>query len=83
MICSNYRPITLLKVVYKIFSILINIRLSKTVENKLEDCQMGFRQNRSAIDNVFTVGQITEKCHEFNIELHNIFIDYTHAFDSV
>jgi hypothetical protein len=24
-----------------------------------------------------------EKCHEFNIELHNIFIDYTQAFDSV
>jgi len=22
-------------------------------------------------------------CHEFNIELHNIFIDYTRAFNSV
>jgi len=29
------------------------------------------------------VRQIIKKCHEFNIELHNIFIDYTHAFDSV
>jgi len=24
-----------------------------------------------------------EKYHKFSIELHNIFIDYTHAFDSV
>jgi len=29
------------------------------------------------------VTQIIEKCHEFNIELHNIFTDYTHAFASV
>jgi hypothetical protein len=83
MIHSNYRPITLLNVVYKIFSILINKRLSKMVENKLEDWQMGFRPNRSTIDNVFIVRQIIEKCHEYNIELHNVFIDYTQAFDSV
>ena len=42
MICSNYRPVTLRNVVYKIFSILINNRLSKMVDSKLEDCQMGF-----------------------------------------
>jgi len=29
------------------------------------------------------VRQIIEKCHEFIIELHIVFIDYTHAFDSV
>jgi len=82
-ICSNYRPITLLNVVYNIFSILLNNKLTKIVESKLEDCQVGFRPNRSTIDNIFIVRQIIEKCHEFNIELHNIFIDYTHAFDLV
>jgi hypothetical protein len=72
MICSNYRPITLLNVVYKIFTILINSRLSNIVYRKLEDCQMGFGPNRSTIDNLFIVRQIIEKCHEFNIELHNV-----------
>ena len=81
-ICSNYRPITLLNAAYKIFRILIN-RLTSTVESKLEDCQMGFRPNRSTNDNIFIVRQIIEKCHEFNIELHNVFIDYTQAYDSV
>jgi len=61
MICSNYKPITLLNVAYKIFTTLINNRLSSIVESKLEDCQMVFRPNRSTIDNIFIVRQITEK----------------------
>jgi len=27
--------------------------------------------------------QIIEKCHEFNIDFHNVFIDYTQAFVSL
>jgi hypothetical protein len=53
------------------------------VQSKLEDCQMGFWPNRSTIDNIFIVRQIIEKCHEFNIEIHNVFIAYTQKFDSV
>ena len=34
--------IALLNAAYKIFTILINNRLSSIVESKLEDCQMGF-----------------------------------------
>jgi hypothetical protein len=55
MLCINYRPITLLNVVYKIFTILIHNKLSKIMEDKLEDCKMGFRANRSTIDNLFIV----------------------------
>ena len=83
MICSNYRPISLMKVAYKIFTILLNDRLPNIVERKLEDCEIGFRPNRSTFDNLFIVRKIIEKCHELNIELHNVFVDYTQAFDSV
>jgi hypothetical protein len=76
-ICSNYRPITLLNVAYKIFTVLINNKLSSIVERKLNDCQMVVRPTRSTLDNIFIVTQIIEKCHEFNIELHNVFIHYT------
>ena len=42
-----------------------------------------FRPNRSIIDNIFMVRQIIEKCYEYNIEPHNIFVDCSQAFDSV
>ena len=53
------------------------------VEYKIGEYQAGFRQNRSMIDNIFIIRQIYEKCHEYNIELHNVFVDFMHAFDSV
>ena len=81
--CSNYRPITLLTIAYKIFTNILNNRLSKIVESKLSDGQSGFRPKRSTLDNIFTVRQTFEKCYEYNIDLHNIFVDYIQAFDSV
>jgi len=44
---------------------------------------MGFRPNRSTTDNIFIVWQICEKYHEYNIDLHNRFIDFSQAFDTV
>lgn len=44
---------------------------------------MGFHPYRSAIDNIFIIRQIFEKWYELNIDLHNIFVDCTQAFDSV
>jgi hypothetical protein len=55
----------------------------ENIENKLKDNQMGFCPNISTIDNIFIVRQIFKKSYEHNIDLYNIFVDYTHAFDSV
>ena len=82
-ICSNYRLIMLLNIAYKILTIILNNRLSKIIESKLSDVQSRFRPNRSTLDNVFIVRQTFEKCYEYNIDLHNMFIDYTQTFDSV
>jgi len=51
--CTNYRPITLLNIAYKIFAIILDRRLVDIVETKLGDYQSGFRPNRSTIDNIF------------------------------
>jgi hypothetical protein len=62
---------------------MLNNRLSEIVESKLSDVQSGFRPNRSTLDNTFIVRQTFEKCHEHNIDLHSIFVDYAQAFDSI
>jgi len=81
--CNNYRGISLLNITYKIFAILLYNRLSKIIEPDIGNYQMGFIPNRSTIDNIFTARQIYEKCYEYNIDLHNIFIDFSQAFDTV
>jgi hypothetical protein len=48
----------LLNIAYKMYAILLNNRLAKIIENKVGDFQMGFRPNRSTIDNIFMVRKI-------------------------
>jgi hypothetical protein len=81
--CENHTPITLLNLAYKIYAVLLNNRLVEIVGKQLSDAQMGFRPNRSTTDSIFIIRQVFGKCLEFNTELHNIFIDYPRAFDSV
>ena len=81
--CTNYTPLTLLNVAYKIFAIILNQRLVDIVDTELGDYQTGFRPNRSTIDNIFMIRQIIEKCYEYNVDIHNKFIDYMHAFDCI
>ena len=45
--------------------------------------QQGFRKNRSAIDAIFTIRQITERAIEFNKPAFMCFVDLTQAFDRV
>jgi hypothetical protein len=61
----------------------LNQRLVGIVETELGDYQSEFIPNRSTIDNIFMIRQIIEKCYEYNVDIHNIFMDYMHAFDSI
>ena len=72
-----------MNVIYKSFACLIYNRLTKYSELTLGEYQAGFRPSRSTIDQIHVVRQILEKCYEFGIELHNIFIDFKQAFDKV
>ena len=72
-----------MNITYKIIAILLYNRLGKITEPETGNYQMGFRPNRSTIDNIFIVRQIYKKCHKYNIDLHNIFIDFSQVFDTV
>jgi hypothetical protein len=82
--CSNYRGITLLSVVYKVFSsTLLNQRLKVIAELIFGEYQAGFREKKSTIDQIFVLKQIMEKHYEFGLELHLLFMDYKQIFDSI
>jgi hypothetical protein len=81
--CSNYRGISLLNMTYKVMANIIAKRLIPYTEELLHDYQYGFQKNRSTTDHIFALRNIMEKCYEYNINLHQLFIDYKQAYDSV
>ena len=58
-------------------------RLAEYAEEVLRGYQCGFRANHSTIDHIFAIRQTQEKVYEYNIHLHNLYIDFKQAFDSV
>jgi sorting nexin-29 len=83
MLCSNYRGTSLLCIAYEIFSNILFNRRSSFVEGTVGDYQCGFRQGRSTNDQIFTIRQILEKCNEFQIGIHHLFIDFRSAYDRI
>ncbi|XP_039297864.1 uncharacterized protein LOC120354582, partial [Nilaparvata lugens] len=81
--CTNYRGIALLSVAYKILTKIIAKRLKPYMDEIIGDYQCGFRPNRSCTDHIFTIRTILEKCYEYNISLHQLYIDYKQVFDSI
>jgi hypothetical protein len=47
------------------------------------DHQLGFRRNKSTIDQIFHILQILEKKWEYNGTVHQLLIDFKKAYDSV
>jgi len=80
---GNYRPISLMSNVYKIFAKIILGRISAKLKESQPIEQAGFRRNFSTIDYIHTLKQITEKYNEFNKTLYVAFIYYTKAFDCI
>ena len=81
--CNNYRGISLLSVVGKVFARVVLKRLQVLAEQVYPESQCGFRANRSTVDMIFSLRQLQEKCREQRQPLFIAFIDLTKAFDLV
>jgi hypothetical protein len=65
---------------------LSNILLSRLglhIDENIGDHQCGFRCSRSTTDQIFCIRQILEKKWEYNETVHQQFIDFKKAYDSV
>ena len=81
--CINYRGISLLPTTYKIWSNILLARLIPYAEEVIGVHQCGFRRKRSPTDHIFCIRQILEKKWEYNEAVHQLFIDFKKAYDSV
>jgi len=82
-VCSNYRGITLLDATYKVLSNVIYAKILPYAEHLVGEYQSGFKPNRSTIDQIFIIRQLLEKAWEQNISVHQLFVDFKQAYDTV
>lgn len=80
---GNYRPISLLASIYKLFASIVLKRITHRIDTSQPIEQAGFRSGYSTTDHIQTLEQVIEKYSEFNRPLYVAFIDYSKAFDSI
>ena len=81
----NYRGISLLSAVSKLYTSTLNTRLSKFSEENdlIVDEQNGFRKDRSCLDHIFVLHNILRIRKQLNSHTFCAFIDFKKAFDLV
>ena len=82
---ANYRGVTLLSVVGKVFCKILNNRLVQCLDKEgvLHEGQAGFRINRSCMDNVYTLNEIVQGRLREDKKTYALFLDIQKAYDSV
>ncbi|TKS65417.1 Craniofacial development protein 2 p97 bucentaur protein [Collichthys lucidus] len=81
--CSNYRGITLLSLPGKVFSGVLERRVRKIVEPRIQEEQCGFRPGRGTVDQLYTLSAALEGAWEFAQPVYMCFVDLEKAFDRV
>ena len=82
---ENYRPITILSCLGKLFTLIIDNRLKFFTEkyNIIEENQAGFRKNHSTVDNLFIINSLIDIAKSSKNKLFCCFIDFKQAFATV
>jgi len=80
---ENYRPISLLSHLYKLFTKIINKRLEKKLDFYQTTDQAGFRTGYGTNDHLLTLKVLIEKTLEYNRPLVLVFVDFQKAFDTI
>ena len=68
---------------YKIFTRIIQNRITKVLDGNQPREQAGFREGFSTTDHLHVQNQLIEKANEYQLRLCVGYIDYEKVFDSV
>ena len=82
---ENYRPITLLSCLGKLFTSILNDRLTHFLDENwiLSENQAGFRHKYSTLDHIYSLNFLIEMIRSKKNKLFCSYIDFSRAFDSV
>ena len=80
---SDYRPISLLSISFKLFERLILNRIESTIDEKLPIEQAAFRKNRGCSEQVLAMSTSIEKGFQEGVKSFITFVDLSSAYDTV
>ena len=82
---GNYRGITLLSVVGKVFCKIVNDRLVRHLESGgvLHEGQTGFRAKRSCVDNIYVLSELVQGRLREGKKTYAFFLDVQKSYDKV
>ena len=81
---NNYRGVSLINCLPKIFNTILNNRLIKIIEDQLSNSQFGFREYHRTADSIFVLKSLINKyIHKNKKKIYACFVDLRKAFNSV
>ena len=82
---NNCRGITLLSILGRVFTIILNKRLTKWTESNkiISENQAGFRKGYQTFDHIFTLQTLAEQYINKKQKLFVCFVDFKKAYDLV
>jgi len=80
---NNWRPIMLLRSVYRILAKVLVGRLQAALSHIIRPNQTGFVEGRSILDNVFIAQEALSWAEESNQDLVLLLLDFEKAFDKI
>ena len=82
---ENYRDITLLSILSKLFTKMLNKRLNLYAESNRVyiESQRGFRSNSGTVNGIFVLHNIVNWCISNRKKIYCAFLEYSKAFDNV
>ena len=80
---QNYRPISTIPLLYKLFARLLYNRIALTLDAQQPPDQAGFRHHFCTDDHLFTLAMIEEVAREWQVPVYLATLDFKKAFDAV
>ena len=80
---GNYRPISLLNSLYKIFASIIQNRIASVLDFSLTTTQFGFRKSRGTSDAMHLIRRVIDRGAATNKKTLLLLLDWEKAFDRI